>query len=200
MDYNNLVVLQFFGLVLGVAVLIMCTVEFEPDEIVAGDVFHLRLTTTAVAERTSKRPRPIAGPVVAIRFRILLPEMNIRLLWFVTGGLLQAARMHKFLHLGVNFMLNFCVLQYSFGSCNPLLDKSVFLVTSVVALLARRLVEFFLNIGIRFGFGSFGIRLGMAGPVIANDFRRRREAGRGKGIVLLLRITTRHWQMSVTGN
>ncbi len=150
MDYNNLVVLQFFGLVLGVAVLIICTAEFEPDEIVAGDVFHLRLTSTAVAERTSKRPRPIAGPVVAIRFRILLPEMNIRLLWFVTGSLLQAARMHKFLHLGVNFMLNFSVLQYSFGSGNPLLDKSVFLVTSVVALLARRLTELFLNIGIRF--------------------------------------------------
>ena len=111
MDYNNLVVLQFFGLVLCVAVLIMRTAEFEPDEIVAGDVFHLRLTSTAVAERTSKRPRPIAGPVVAIRFRILLPEMNIRLLWFVTGGLLQAARMHKFLHFCVNFMLNFCVLQ-----------------------------------------------------------------------------------------
>ena len=87
MDYNNLVVLQFFGLVLGVAVLIMRTAEFEPDEIVAGDVFHLRLTSTAVAERTSKTPRPIAGPVVAIRFRILLPEINIHLLWFVTGGL-----------------------------------------------------------------------------------------------------------------
>jgi hypothetical protein len=36
MDYNNLIVLQFFGLVLGVAVLIMRTAEFEPDEIVAG--------------------------------------------------------------------------------------------------------------------------------------------------------------------
>ena len=71
---------SIFGLVLGVAVLIMRTAEFEPDEIVAGDVFHLRLTSTVVAERTSKRPRPIAGPVVAIRFRILLPEMNIRLL------------------------------------------------------------------------------------------------------------------------
>ena len=37
MDYNNLVVLQFFGLVLGVAVLIMRTDEFERDEIVAGN-------------------------------------------------------------------------------------------------------------------------------------------------------------------
>ena len=36
MDYNNLIVLQFFGLVLGVAVLIMRTAKFEPDEIVAG--------------------------------------------------------------------------------------------------------------------------------------------------------------------
>ncbi len=37
MDYNNLVVLQLFGLVLGVAVLIMRTAEFEQEEIVAGD-------------------------------------------------------------------------------------------------------------------------------------------------------------------
>ena len=37
MDYNNLVVLQFFGLVLGVAILIMRTSIFEPDEIVAGN-------------------------------------------------------------------------------------------------------------------------------------------------------------------
>ncbi len=71
--------------------------------------------------------------------------MNIRLLWFATRRLLQAARMHKFLHLGVKF-----------------LDKAVFLVNIVVALLARRLVAFFLVICIRFCFGSFGIRLGMA--------------------------------------
>ena len=37
LDYNNLIVLQFFGLVLGVAVLIMHIAEFEQDEIVAGD-------------------------------------------------------------------------------------------------------------------------------------------------------------------
>ena len=126
--------------------------------------------------------------------------MNILLLLFVTWSLLQAARMHEFLHLCVNFMPNFFILQHSFGSCNPLLDKSVFLVTSVVVLLARRLTKLFLNIGIRFGFGSFGIRLGMAGPVIANDFRRRGEARRGKGIVLLLRFSTRHWQLSMKAN
>ncbi len=103
--------------------------------------------------------------------------MNIRLLWFVTGSLLQAARMHTFLHLGVNFMLNFGFLQYCIFSSDPLLDKTIFLVTSVVALLASRLVEFFLNIGIRFVFVSFGILLGMAGPVIATVFRRRSEGG-----------------------
>ncbi len=40
----------------------------------------------------------------------------------------------------------------------------------------------------------------MAGPVIANGFLRRSEAGRRKGIIFLLRISTRHWQSSVTGN
>ncbi len=129
--------------------------------------------------------------------------MNIRLLLFVTGSLLQAASMHTFLHLGVNFMRNFGLLQYGLFSSDPLLDKSIFLVTSVVALLDRRLVELFLNIAIRFRFGSFDIRrfrTSMAAHVIANDFRRRREAGRRRGIVLLLRFSTRHWQFSVTGN
>ncbi len=93
--------------------------------------------------------------------------MNNRSLLFVSGSLLKATSMQKFLHLGVSFMLNIGLLQYGIFSGDPLLDESVFLVAIVVALLARRLVEFFLNIGIRFGFGSFGIRLGMAGPVIA---------------------------------
>ena len=58
--------------------------------------------------------------------------------------------------------------------------------------IARRLVEFFLDIGIRFGIGSFGIRLAMAGPVIANVFRQHSEAGRRKGSILLLRFWTKH--------
>ncbi len=94
MDYNNLIVLQVFGSsVLGVAVLIMRTAEFEPDEIVAGNTFHLRLTSTLIAnlKPTSEWPRPIAGLVVAISFQIVLSEMNIYLLWFVTGSLIQAA-------------------------------------------------------------------------------------------------------------
>ena len=56
----------------------------------------------------------------------------------------------------------------------------------VLARLARRLNEVFLDIGIRFGFGSSGIRLAMAGPVIAIGFRLRREAWRRKGSILLL--------------
>ncbi len=137
MDYNNLIALQCFGLVLGVAVLTMRTAEFEQDEIVIGNLFLMRLTSTSIVKRTSKGPSPIVGLVVAISFRTLLPGMNITLLWFVTGSLLQAARMHKFLHLGVNFMLNIGLLQYGIFSGDPLHDKSVFLVTSVVALLAR---------------------------------------------------------------
>ena len=69
----------------------------------------------------------------------------------------------------------------------------------VLSLLARRLIELFLNIGIKFNFGSFGIRLGMAGPVIAIGFRRRRETGRRRGIVLLLLFLIRHLQKSLTG-
>ncbi len=36
----------------------------------------------------------------------------------------------------------------------------------ILSLLVRRRIELFLNIGIRFRFSSFGILLGMAGPVI----------------------------------
>ena len=52
--------------------------------------------------------------------------------------------------------------------------------------IARRLVDLFLDIGIRFGIGSFGIRLAMAGPVIANGFGGRSEAGLQKGSIVLL--------------
>ena len=73
-------------------------------------------------------------------------------------------------------------------------DYTVFVERSKLALLARRLVKLFLKIGISFGIGSFGIRLGMGGPVIAFGFRRRRVAGRRKGSIALLRCWTRHWQ------
>jgi hypothetical protein len=60
-------------------------------------------------------------------------------------------------------------------SCDPLLDNSILVVTIVVALVARLLLEFFPEIGIRFGFGSFGFRIGMAGPVIANALQNRKN-------------------------
>ena len=82
-------------------------------------------------------------------------------------------------------MLNFGILQQGMLSCGPLLDKSIRVVSSVVALLGRRLIELFLNIGIRFIFGSFGIRTGMAGPVNATDFRRRSQDGRRRGSIVL---------------
>ena len=100
-------------------------------------------------------------------------------------------------------MVNFCWLQYGIGAEDPLIDYTVFVGRSKLALLvhlARRLVELFLNIGIRFGIGSFGIRLGMGGPVIAIGFRRRREAGRLRGSIHLLRFWTRHCQSIVTAN
>ncbi len=96
--------------------------------------------------------------------------MNVSLHGFVSLSFLQAARMHIFLNLGRDFMFNFGILQQGMRSCGPFLDKSIRVVTSVVVLFAHLLIEFFLNIGIRFRFGSFGIRTGMAVPVIANGF------------------------------
>ena len=105
---------------------------------------------------------------------------------FLCRSLHQAAIFHKFLHGRVNVMIDLCGLQYGIFSGGPPLDFSVFEVRIVLALLARRLVELFLDIGIRFGLHSFGIRLAMAGPVIAIGFRRRRVAGRLKGSMVLL--------------
>ena len=114
--------------------------------------------------------------------------MNISLLCFVSGSFFQATSTHIFLHLGIDFMSNFAILQQGMLSCGPLLDKSIRVVSSVVALLGRRLIELFLNIGIRFIFGSLGIRAGMAGPVIAIGFRQRRETRRQTGTASLFGI------------
>ncbi len=118
--------------------------------------------------------------------------MSVCLLGFVSGRFLQAARMHIFLHLSIDFMFNFGILQQGMRSAGPLLDDLIRVVTSVVALLASLLAEWFLNIWIRFIFGSFGIRLGMAGPVIATGFLQSREARRLRGRIVLLIRLTRH--------
>ena len=64
-------------------------------------------------------------------------------------------------------MIYSCWLQYGICAGGPPLDFSVIQVSTVLTLLARRLVELFLDIGIRFGLGSICIRFNMAGPVIA---------------------------------
>ena len=94
--------------------------------------------------------------------------------------------MHKFLHESVNFIIDLCGLQHGIFSGGPQLNFSEFAGSPSLALLARRLVEFFLDIGIGSGFGFFGIRNTMARPVIAIGFRGRSEAGRRSGILLLL--------------
>ena len=157
MDENNLIMLQLFGFLVGVAVLVMRTAEFVLLVIRSGDQFHLRMAIASIVHGTSERPVPFAGSLALIFFGVLLPEMNVSLLGFVSGSFLQAARMHKFLHLGVDFMINFGILQQVMRSGGPLLDKCIRVETSVVTLLARRLIELFLNICNRFRLGSFGI-------------------------------------------
>ncbi len=83
-------------------------------------------------------------------------------------------------------MIYLCGHQYGTCAGGPQLDLSVLEVRVVPALLARRLIELFLDIGIRFGFGSYCIRLAMAGPVIAIAFRGRRKACLLRGSILLL--------------
>ena len=98
----------------------------------------------------------------------------------VSWSLHQAALLHNFFHESVNFITDLRGLQHGIFSGGPPLDFSMFEVRTVLAFLARRLVELFLDVGIRFGFGS------ASGPVIANGFRQGGEARRRKGIFLLL--------------
>ncbi len=123
---------------------------------------------------------------VVIFSALQFPEANIGDILHLSRSLHQAALLHKFLHERVNFMIDLFGLQYRIRVDLPPFDFSVLEERMVLSLLARRLFELFLNIGVRSIFGSFGIRLGMAGPVIANGFRLRREIGRRRGNVPLL--------------
>ncbi len=67
MDENNSVMLQFFGFLVGKAVLVMHTAEFEPLVILSGDQFHLRVTIASIVHGTSERPDPFTCPLV-LRF------------------------------------------------------------------------------------------------------------------------------------
>ncbi len=72
-------------------------------------------------------------PVLLLRCS--LPEMRVRLLSFVSGSLLQAARMQT-LDLGIHFMFNFSILQQDMWFGDPLLNYSILVVAIVVELLA----------------------------------------------------------------
>ena len=63
----------------------------------------------------------------------------------------------------------------------PSHDLRVVEVRIVLAILARRIVEFFLDIGI--DLGAFGIRTGMAGPSLLSAFVGVEKAG-GRGTAL----------------
>ena len=129
---------------------------------------------------------------------MLLPEGLIRRQLFVCRRLHQAAVLHIFLHGHVNFTVDFSRLQYRLWSGGPSSDFTIFAERSVFALLyqlarlglrlasARLLGELLLNFGCRFGIHSFRIRLGMAGPGIAFDFRRRRIGWIRRGIAFPL--------------
>ena len=117
---------------------------------------------------------------------MLLPESNISRIVTMAWSLHQVALLHKFLHESVYFMTDYRELLQGIWAGGPQHDFIVIEVRTVLAHLTRRLVEMFLDIGIRLGFGSSGIRLVMACPVIAIGFRQRREAGRRKGSILLL--------------
>ena len=88
MDDNNLIMLHLFGFLVGVAVLVIRTAEFEPLVIRSGDQFHLRMAIASIVHGTSERPDQSAGSLVLIFFGVLLPEMHVSLLGFVSGSFL----------------------------------------------------------------------------------------------------------------
>jgi hypothetical protein len=177
-----------------VTVLVVGTVEFEPLVIWSGDDSDLHFTFAVISQWTLHNSDPFASSRVVILGAMQLPEANVGLKLLMSQSLHQAALLHQFLHERVNFVIDLCGFQYGIRGCFPPHDLSVLEVRMVLSLLARRLVELFLNIGIRIGFGSFSIRTCTAGPVIANGFRLHSKAGWRRGNLILLIRSTRHWQ------
>ncbi len=62
MDEHYLVVLQFFGFLVGVAVLVMRAAEFEQNVTWSGNQFHLCMIITSTVHGTSERQGPFASP------------------------------------------------------------------------------------------------------------------------------------------
>ena len=124
----------------------------------------LRVAIAMIVQKTSKQMDPFISSRIGILGAILLPQGKVCLILTLARSLHQATLLHKFLHESVNFMIEFRRLLYGICAGGPPLDFSVNKVKMVLARLACRLDEFFLDIGIRFRFGSSGIRLGHGRP------------------------------------
>ena len=130
------------------ACLIMGSVEFEQPELVtfSGDDPNLCLTLAAIMHRAHEHMNHFVSSRVVIFGASLLPEDNVSHLFQVCRRLHQAAVLHKFLHKHVNFTLDFFWLQFGIFSGGPPSYFTVFVESSVLALLARRLVSLVLDI------------------------------------------------------
>ena len=137
------------------AILVMGTVEFEPLVTFSCDDPNLCLTLAVIIHQALENMDHFISSRVEIFSALLLPEDNVRLLLLVSLRLHQAAVLHKFLHESVHFMIDLYGLQFGIFSSGLPPDFTVFEERTVLALLARRLLELFLDSGIRFGLQSF---------------------------------------------
>ena len=76
---NNLIVLQCFGYINSMAVLIMGTVELEPLVTFSGDDPSLCLTLAAIIQRANEHMNHFVSSRVVIFLEFLLPEGYVRL-------------------------------------------------------------------------------------------------------------------------
>ena len=124
MTGDNLLVLQIFGIVDGMAGHIMA--PFEPLVNFSGDDSDLCWTLAAIMHQALHNSDPFISSRVVIFRALLLLEANVHLLIRVSRRLHQAAVVHKFLHEHVNFMIDLCGFQCGILSCGPPLDFSEF--------------------------------------------------------------------------
>jgi hypothetical protein len=184
-------------MICGVTVLVVHTEEFEPLVIFSSDDSDLRSAFAAITHRALYNLDPFVGSrVVIFGVLLLLAEANVGRKLLMSRSLHQATLLHKLLRESVHFMIDLCSFLQGIRAGFPSLDLSVLEIRIELALLARRLIEFFLEISIEFGFGFFGIRTWMAGPVIAYGFHGRRDGGCRRGSIVLPIRSIRHWQSS----
>ncbi len=151
-------------------VLVVGTEEFELLVVFSSEDSAQCITFAEIRHWTLVHSDPSVSARVVIFGALQFPEANIGFKLLVSRSLDQAALLHKFLHERVNFMINLFGLQFGIRAGLPPLDFSVLAERMVLSLLARQLIELFLNICSRFTFGSFGLRLGMAAPSLRSAF------------------------------